>query len=49
MKKIQTGLRLSEELNRRAAEEAEKLEISKNDYILLAIHEKLQRDKAKEK
>ncbi|HJA81814.1 MAG TPA: type II toxin-antitoxin system HicB family antitoxin [Candidatus Mediterraneibacter intestinipullorum] len=47
MKKVQTGLRLSEELNRKTAEEAKKLEISKNDYILLAIQEKLKRDQEK--
>ncbi len=48
MRKVQTGLRLSEELNRKTTEEAKKLEISKNDYILLAIHEKLIRDGVKE-
>lgn len=47
MKKVRAGLRLSEELNRKMAEEAKKLEISKNDYILLAIHEKLIRDGVK--
>lgn len=49
MKKVRAGLRLSEELNRRTAEEAKKLEISKNDFILLAIQEKLRREEAEEK
>ena len=47
MKRVRAGLRLSEELNRRTTEEARKLEISKNDYILLAIQEKLKRDQVK--
>lgn len=47
MKRVRSGLRMSEELNRKTAEEARKLEISKNDYILLAIQEKLKRDQEK--
>lgn len=47
MKRVRSGLRMSEELNRKTAEEAKKLEISKNDYILLAIQEKLKRDQEK--
>ena len=44
MKKKQLGLRVSETLNQKITGEAKKMEISKNDYILLAIQEKIKRD-----
>lgn len=44
MKKVQTGLRLPVEVNENAAQAAARLGISKNDFILLAIQEKLRRD-----
>mgnify|MGYP000237810552 FL=1 len=45
MKKKQLGLRVSETLNQKITGEAKKMEISKNDYILLAIQETIKRDR----
>lgn len=47
--RIQAGLRMSEELNEKTSKAAKKLDISKNDYILLAIQEKLRREISEEK
>lgn len=40
---------MSEELNEKTSKAAKKLDISKNDYILLAIQEKLRREINEEK
>ncbi len=42
--RVQAGLRMSEELNEKTTKAAKRLDISKNDFILLAIQEKLKRE-----
>lgn len=42
-KKVRVRLRLSEKLNKETAEAAENIGISKNDFIILAIQEKLKK------
>ena len=49
MKKIQTGLRVPETVNQETVKAAEGLGISKNDYILLAIQEKLKKEALEQK
>ena len=44
-KRVQAGLRLPDRLNQETTKAAEELGISKNDFILLAIQEKLKNDK----
>ena len=42
--RVRAGLRMTSKLNEETRKAAEKLGISKNDFILLAIQEKLKRD-----
>lgn len=44
-KKVQAGLRLPNTLNEETAKVAAEIGISKNDFILIAIQEKLKKDK----